>query len=42
MEDALQNETKLGLEVISSGETRAGAQRFAEGKGRHGDFSDIG
>ncbi len=28
----------LGLEVIRSGETRAGAQRFAGGAGRHGSF----
>jgi len=33
---ALRNETDLGLKVISSGETRAGAQRFAQGEGRHG------
>ncbi len=39
--DALQEETRLGLEVIRSGETRAGAERFAGGAGRHGDFSDI-
>ena len=39
--DALLNETELGLEVIRSGETREGAARFAAGKGRHGDFSEI-
>ena len=39
--DALQLETELGLEVIRSGETRAGAARFAAGKGRHGDFTDL-
>ncbi|MBT6245067.1 MAG: crotonase/enoyl-CoA hydratase family protein [Gammaproteobacteria bacterium] len=39
--DALANETLLGREVIKSGETLAGATRFAEGKGRHGDFSEI-
>lgn len=38
---ALAAETRLGLEVIRSGETRAGASRFAAGAGRHGDFSDI-
>jgi len=38
---ALRRETELGLEVIRSGETLAGAQRFAAGKGRHGDFGDI-
>lgn len=39
--DALELETRLGLEVIRSGETQAGAARFAAGKGRHGDFSDL-
>jgi enoyl-CoA hydratase len=39
--DALLNETRLGLEVIRSGETREGAGRFAAGAGRHGDFGDI-
>jgi hypothetical protein len=34
--DALANEAALGLEVIRSGETRAGAARFAAGEGRHG------
>ncbi len=38
---ALLHETELGLEVINSGETREGAARFAAGKGRHGDFSDL-
>jgi enoyl-CoA hydratase len=40
--DAMAREVVLGLEVIRSGETRAGAARFAAGKGRHGDFSDLG
>ena len=39
--DALAEETRLGLQVIRSGETQAGAARFAAGKGRHGGFSDI-
>lgn len=39
--DALLNETRLGLQVIRSGETREGASRFAAGAGRHGDFNDI-
>jgi enoyl-CoA hydratase len=39
--EALRNETFIGREVIQSGETQAGAQRFASGKGRHGDFDDI-
>ena len=36
--DALQNEYRLGLEVIRSGETIEGATRFARGAGRHGEF----
>lgn len=39
LEDALREETRLGLEVISSGETREGATRFTRGAGRHGSFS---
>jgi len=38
--DALVEETRLGLAVIESGETRAGAQRFSAGAGRHGTFDD--
>jgi enoyl-CoA hydratase len=34
--DALVRETELGLETIRSGETQAGAARFAGGAGRHG------
>ncbi|HZN13033.1 MAG TPA: crotonase/enoyl-CoA hydratase family protein [Acidimicrobiales bacterium] len=37
-DDATANEMRLGLAVIRSGETRAGATRFAEGAGRHGTF----
>ena len=33
---ALARETELGLETIMSGETQAGAARFAGGAGRHG------
>jgi enoyl-CoA hydratase len=36
--DALLHETRLGVEVIRSGETLAGASRFAAGEGRHGKF----
>jgi enoyl-CoA hydratase len=36
--EALKLETRLGLEVIRSGETAEGARRFAEGAGRHGQF----
>ncbi|MBK7125099.1 MAG: crotonase/enoyl-CoA hydratase family protein [Dehalococcoidia bacterium] len=38
-EDALANETRRGIEVINSGETREGAARFAAGAGRHGSFA---
>lgn len=38
--EALREETRRGLEVIRSGETRAGASRFASGAGRHGRFND--
>lgn len=33
---ALRNETEIGLGVIASGETLAGATRFVAGAGRHG------
>ena len=36
--EALANETRLGMEVIASGETQEGATRFREGAGRHGAF----
>jgi enoyl-CoA hydratase len=35
---ALANEFAHGLDTIRSGETVAGATRFAAGKGRHGRF----
>jgi len=35
---AIANEMRLGMQVIASGETRAGAGRFAGGAGRHGHF----
>lgn len=38
-DEAITNETKHGLEVINSGETREGAARFAAGAGRHGSFA---
>ncbi|XOV82231.1 MAG: crotonase/enoyl-CoA hydratase family protein [bacterium] len=41
LEQALVQETEMGLAVIKSGETAAGAKRFAAGKGRHGDFNAI-
>ena len=36
--DAIANEYRLGIAVVQSGETQAGAQRFAGGAGRHGKF----
>jgi len=36
LDEALANETRLGLDTIASGETLAGAARFAAGAGRHG------
>jgi enoyl-CoA hydratase len=41
LEDALANEFRRGMQVIESRETVTGATRFAQGKGRHGDFGDI-
>jgi len=38
-EEAIANEMRGGLEVIASGETIAGAARFASGAGRHGAFT---
>jgi enoyl-CoA hydratase len=38
LDDALVLETRLGSEVIRSGETLEGATRFAKGAGRHGAF----
>lgn len=36
LEEAMANETRHGLETITSGETLDGAARFAAGAGRHG------
>jgi len=41
VQDAMDNEFQLGMQTILSNETFIGAKRFAEGKGRHGDFGDI-
>lgn len=38
IDDALVVETELGLDVLRSGESLAGAMRFAGGEGRHGRF----
>jgi enoyl-CoA hydratase len=40
-EDALRNENRRGRQVLDSGESVAGARRFAAGHGRHGDAGDI-
>ncbi|WP_074869215.1 crotonase/enoyl-CoA hydratase family protein [Atopomonas hussainii] len=40
LEDALAQEFAGGVAVIDSGESQAGAQRFAAGFGRHGRFTD--
>jgi enoyl-CoA hydratase len=32
----MTEEFRGGMEVIASGESQAGARRFAEGSGRHG------
>jgi enoyl-CoA hydratase len=39
-EDARCNELKHGLQVLASGESRAGAQRFTSGEGKHGRFKN--
>ena len=39
-EAALQNEFSHGMKIIESGQSLAGAQRFAAGKGKHGSFGD--
>lgn len=36
LDQALENEVRLGMATIRSGESRAGATRFADGEGRHG------
>jgi len=41
LDAALLEESRIGLEVIRSGETLEGAARFASGKGRHGRFDDL-
>jgi enoyl-CoA hydratase len=37
-EEARRNELNHGLAVLASGESREGAQRFADGVGKHGEF----
>ncbi|MBI4363109.1 MAG: crotonase/enoyl-CoA hydratase family protein [Euryarchaeota archaeon] len=38
MEEAIQNETRHGMEAIRAGEPLEGARRFKGGEGRHGEF----
>ncbi|MGH7932305.1 MAG: crotonase/enoyl-CoA hydratase family protein [Candidatus Binataceae bacterium] len=38
LEQAIANEYRHGFATIESGETRAGAERFSSGVGRHGKF----
>lgn len=37
---ALQNEFSHGMKIMESGQSLAGAKRFASGKGKHGSFED--
>ena len=37
LEAALEGEFRRGMDVVASGETMTGAERFAEGAGRHGE-----
>ena len=41
MDEALNNETRHGMQVLRSDEARTGAARFAAGHGRHGNMGDI-
>jgi enoyl-CoA hydratase len=41
LDDAMGREFSGGIDAASSGETQRGAERFAAGHGRHGDFDDI-
>lgn len=41
-EQARQNELRHGLDVLASGESREGAQRFTSGTGRHGSSGKSG
>ncbi|MBI1237778.1 MAG: crotonase/enoyl-CoA hydratase family protein [Alphaproteobacteria bacterium] len=40
-DQAIANEFRRGVEVLRSGETQAGAKRFAGGAGRSGRFDDL-
>jgi enoyl-CoA hydratase len=38
---AMMNEFKIGASTLQTGEARAGAARFAGGRGRGGRFDDL-
>ncbi|GIL02867.1 MAG: enoyl-CoA hydratase [Alphaproteobacteria bacterium] len=38
-DEAIANETRLGLETLGGGQSRQGAARFVAGDGRHGGFT---
>jgi len=40
LDEAMRSEFRHGLESLSSGEARAGAERFRKGEGKHGSFAD--
>jgi enoyl-CoA hydratase len=40
-DDAEQNEFRLGMETVQSGESKEGASRFAGGQGRHGKINEA-
>ena len=40
-DEAIANEMRGGLKVIAAGETQRGAQAFAQGSGRHGQFGPL-
>jgi enoyl-CoA hydratase len=41
LENALWNEFRRGQQVLESREAHRGAQRFRDGRGRHGQFDDL-
>jgi enoyl-CoA hydratase len=41
LDEAIANEARRGRDTIASGETLAGAARFAAGAGRHGQTADT-
>jgi enoyl-CoA hydratase len=42
LDKAIENEFQHGMHTITSGETHAGATRFKQGDGRHGNFDTPG